>query len=75
MPTAVETRVYFRPVGYNGLARCFINPAMPTRWQCRLPVGAPVVAVVLQTRGGLLLYGTQAVTVQANQALSPPWKF
>ncbi len=72
VPSAVETRVYFRPVGYNGLARCYTSLAAPNRWQCRLPVGAPVVAVVLQTRGGRLYYATQTVTVQAGQILQPP---
>lgn len=71
VPPAIETRVYFRPVGFNGLARCFTSSAAPTRWECRLPVGAPVVAVVLQTRGGRLYYATQAVTVQAGQVLQP----
>ena len=68
---ATDTRVYFRPVGFNGLARAVATPSA-TRWSCRLPLGAPVVAVVVQIRGGQLYYGTQAVTTQANQVVQPP---
>ena len=67
---ASETRVYFRPVGYNGLARC-VATAAPTRWASNLPLGAAVVAVVLQVRGTQLYYGTQPVTTQANQVVQP----
>ena len=68
---ATDTRVYFRPVGFNGLARTVATPSA-TRWSCRLPLGAPVVAVVVQIRGSQLYYGTQAVTTQANQVMQPP---
>ena len=71
VPTgATDTRVYFRPVGFNGLARAV--PTAATRWSCNLPLGAPVVAVMLQVRGSQLYYGTQAITTQANQVVRPP---
>ena len=73
VPTgAAETRVYFRPVGYNGLARGTAATPAATRWASLLPAGARVVAVVLQHRAGQLYYGTQALTVQAGQIVQPP---
>ena len=71
VPTgATDTRVYFQPVGFNGLARAV--PTAATRWSCNLPLGAPVVAVMLQVRSSQLYYGTQAITTQANQVVRPP---
>ncbi|MDB5234485.1 MAG: hypothetical protein JWR44_1478 [Hymenobacter sp.] len=67
---ATETRVYFRPVGYNGLARCVATPST-TRWASNLPIGADVIAVVLQERSGQLYYGTQRLTTQAGLVVSP----
>ncbi|MBF9237175.1 hypothetical protein I2I05_07180 [Hymenobacter sp. BT683] len=63
------TRVYFRPVGFNGLAIGYNSAA--TRWICNLPIGADMVAVVLQERGGQLYYGTERFTVRATSVLTP----
>ena len=70
---ASETRVYFRPVGYNGLARARSSSSVvaSTRFTSLLPLGAAVVAVVLQAREGQLYYGTQTVTTQAGQVIQP----
>lgn len=69
--SAIITRVYFRPIGFNGLARGQVL-ATPARWGAILPIGAPMVAVVLQEKAGQLYYGTQRFTVQANQPLLSP---
>lgn len=65
------TRVYFRPVGYNGLARCYSSAATPTRWNSYLPYGADVIAIVLQERAGQLYYGTQRLTTAAGTVATP----
>ena len=68
---AMPTKVYFRPIGYNGLARCL--PLLGTSsWEFPLPSGADVVAVVIQERGGRLYYGTQRVMAAAGLVLTPP---
>lgn len=67
---ASETRVYFRPIGFNGLARCVSTS--PTRWASNLPLNADVVAVVLQTRDNQLYYGTQRLTTRASLVVTPP---
>ncbi|GAB3849290.1 hypothetical protein GCM10028822_13460 [Hymenobacter terrigena] len=69
--TTTGTRVYFRPVGYNGLARCYPTAASPTRWNSSLPYGADVIAIVLQERDGLLYYGTQRLTTAAGAVVTP----
>ena len=66
-----STNVYFRPVGFNGLARSYAYLPAPTRWECFLPVGADVIAVVLQQRDGQLYFGTQRFTVQSNATVTP----
>lgn len=71
VPTATRTHVYFRPVGFNGLARGFAANTPTTRWNGYLPFGSDVIAVVLQERGGQLYYGTQRITTAANQVISP----
>ena len=68
---AAVTRVFFRPVGLNGMARGFLNNSSTTRWNCFLPYGADVIAVVLQERGGQLYYGTQRLTTAANTVVTP----
>jgi hypothetical protein len=68
---ATYTRVYFRPVGYNGLARCYQPSATSGRWQAYLPGGADVIAVVLQERNGQLYYGTQRFNTAANAVVTP----
>ncbi|WP_201982418.1 hypothetical protein [Hymenobacter rubidus] len=71
--SATATRVYVRPVGFNGLARCgYTNFGTGSRWYCLLPYGAAVIAVVLQERGGVLYYGTQRTTTAANLVITPP---
>lgn len=67
----LTTRVYFRPVGYNGLARGFQSAASATFWQAYLPYGADVVAVVLQESNGQLYYGTQRFNTAANTIVTP----
>jgi hypothetical protein len=67
---ATATRVYFRPVGYNGLARC-VAESSPDHWACNLPIGADVIAVVLQEREGQLYFGTQQVITQPNLVVTP----
>jgi hypothetical protein len=69
--TPTGTRVYFRPVGYNGLARGFASPASATAWSSYLPYGADVIAIVLQERDGLLYYGAQRLTTAAGTVVTP----
>lgn len=69
--TPTGTRVYFRPVGYNGLAKGFASPASATTWNGYLPYGVEVVAIVLQERDGLLYYGTQRLTTAAGMVVTP----
>ena len=69
--TATVTRVFFRPVGFNGVARGYLNYPSPTRWNCYLPYGVDVIAVVLQERDGQLYYGTQRLTTAANAVVTP----
>jgi outer membrane protein assembly factor BamB len=65
-----DTRVYLRPVGFNGLAR--IAPTTTgTSWQASMPVGAEMIAVVLQSINGQLYYGTQKVFIQNNLVITP----
>ena len=68
---ATTTRVYFRPVGFNGLARCYASSSSTTRWDSRLPFGADVIAVVLQERNGQLYFGTERLTAQAGAVATP----
>ncbi|GAB3588967.1 hypothetical protein [Hymenobacter daeguensis] len=67
----ITTRVYFRPVGYNGLARGFQSAASATFWLASLPSGADVVAVVLQENNGQLYYGTQRFNTAASTIVTP----
>jgi hypothetical protein len=67
----MSTRVYFRPVGYNGLARGFQSAASATFWLANLPYGADVVAVVLQENNGQLYYGTQRFNTANNIVVTP----
>ncbi len=69
--TAAGMRVYFRPVGLNGLARGVLAYPSPTRWSSTLPYGVDVVAVVLQERAGHLYFGTQRVTTAAGLVVTP----
>ncbi|GAB3635542.1 hypothetical protein GCM10027422_11320 [Hymenobacter arcticus] len=66
---AGETRVYLRPVGYNGLLK--LRPTYPTDWQNNLPTGADMVAVVLQSINGQLYYGTQRITISNGLTITP----
>lgn len=68
---AAVTRVFFRPVGLNGMARGFLNYGSLTRWNCYLPYGIDVIAVILQERGGQLYYGSQRLTTAANTVVTP----
>ena len=67
----MSTRVYFRPVGYNGLARGFQSAVSATLWLANLPYGADVVAVVLQENNGQLYYGTQRFNTANNIIVTP----
>ena len=77
-PLATETRVYLRPVGFNGLlslvklttATTSTN-ATRTTWQGTMPAGAPMIAVVVQGTGTQLYYGTERFTTQASQVIKP----
>lgn len=69
--TATATRVYLRPVGFNGLARCYMSSTSGTRWSSLMPYGANVVAVVLQERNGQLYYGTQQFNTAARLIVTP----
>lgn len=66
-----ETRVYLRPVGFNGLARLAPTDGTGTRWTRAMPAGADMVVVVLQSVKGQLYYGTQRITVQPNLVINP----
>lgn len=72
-PLATETRVYLRPVGFNGLARMVKSNATSTSatWQGNMPAGAPMIAVVVQGTGTQLSYGTERFTTQAGQVIKP----
>jgi hypothetical protein len=70
--TTTGTRVYFRPVGYNGLARSYASSSAATSWSSYLPYGADVIAIVLQERDGLLYYGTQRLTTAAGMIVTLP---
>jgi hypothetical protein len=67
----IITRVYFRPVGFNGLARGFQSAASATFWLANLPSGADVVAVVLQENNGQLYYGTHRFNTATNIIVTP----
>lgn len=68
---AGETRVYLRPVGYNGLAPLYATSATGTLWQTTVPTGAVMKAVVLQSVSGQLYFGTQQLTVQSGLSITP----
>lgn len=65
-----DTRVYLRPVGFNGLAR-LAPTTTGTSWQASMPVGAEMIAIVLQSVNGQLYYGTQKVSIQNNLVVTP----
>lgn len=66
-----ETRVYLRPVGYNGLLYLSKNNSRaPNGWAAPRP-GAAMIAVVFQWADGQLYYGTQRVTIASGQVISP----
>lgn len=66
-----ETHVYLRPVGFNGLARLAPDYGAGISWTGTMPVGADMIAVVLQSVNGQLYYGTQRVTIQNNLVIFP----
>lgn len=68
---AGETRVYLRPVGYNGLLQLGAKNSLYTEWLNDVPVGADMVAVVLQSINGQLYYGTQRVTISSGLVINP----
>ncbi|MDJ0366120.1 hypothetical protein QMK33_13240 [Hymenobacter sp. H14-R3] len=69
-----DTRVFLRPVGYNGLARLPspVAGSARTRWAYSLPIGVEMIAVVLQSVQGQLYYGTQRLTSQSGLVVTPP---
>jgi hypothetical protein len=68
---AGATRVYLRPVGYNGLLKLWPVTTAGTNWQKYAPNGAEMVAVVLQSINGQLYYGTQRITISNGLTISP----
>jgi len=68
---AAETRVYLRPVGYNGLLHLWARNPTDTNWLGNVPAGADMIAVVLQSVNGQLYYGTQRVTITTGLVISP----
>jgi hypothetical protein len=66
-----ETQVYMRPIGFNGLARPWPSNTPTTDWQRELPIGADMIAVVLQSINGQLYYGTQRVTISSGLIIKP----
>lgn len=68
---AAETRVYLRPVGYNGLLQLWARNPLDTDWLGNVPAGANMLAVVLQSVNGQLYYGTQRVTITPGLVISP----
>ena len=71
VPAATGTRVYFRPVGLNGLGGTVLAYPSLTRWYGTLPYGVDVVVVVVQERAGHLYFGTQRVTTTAGLVVTP----
>jgi hypothetical protein len=69
--TAAETRVYLRPVGYNGLLQLWARNPVDTDWLGYVPTGADMIAVVLQSVNGQLYYGTQRVTISTGLVINP----
>jgi hypothetical protein len=65
------TRVYLRPVGYNGLLKLWPTTQPGTTWQKDAPLGAEMIAVVIQSVGGQLYYGTQRLTISNGVTISP----
>jgi hypothetical protein len=63
--------VFMRAVGYNGLARLLPNNATQTSWAGQLPIGASMVAAVLQSINGQLYFGSQPLTTQNNLVVTP----
>jgi hypothetical protein len=68
---AGETRVYLRPVGYNGLMKLWPSTTAGTTWPKSVPAGAEMIAVVLQSVNGQLYYGTQRITTSNGLTISP----
>lgn len=66
-----NTRVFLRPVGFNGLSRLYSTNSNGTQWAQTMPLGSDVVVAVLQSIGGQLYYGTQRLLVQANSVVTP----
>ena len=68
---AGATRVYLRPVGYNGLLKLWPTTLAGTNWQKSAPAGADMIAVVLQSINGQLYYGTQRITISNGLTINP----
>jgi len=66
-----DTRVFLRPVGFNGLGRLYPTNSSGSQWTQSMPPGSEVVVAVLQSIGGQLYYGTQRLVVQANATVTP----
>jgi hypothetical protein len=69
--TLTNTRVFLRPIGFNGLSRLYPDNANGTQWVQYVPLGSEVVVAVLQSVNGQLYYGTQRLVVQANSVVTP----
>lgn len=66
-----STRVFLRVVGLNGLARLYPTTPAQTAWVGQLPSGASMVAAVLQSIGGQLYFGAQALNTQPSLVITP----
>ncbi len=69
--TAGATRVYLRPIGYNGLLKLWPTTQPGTVWQNYAPIGTEMLAIVLQSVNGQLYYGTQRLTISSGVTISP----
>ncbi|RYY19215.1 MAG: hypothetical protein EOO36_06275 [Cytophagaceae bacterium] len=65
-----STRIFLRPVGFNGLISPYITSAQVS-WSGQLPTGASMVAAVLQSINGQLYFGSQPFTTQTSSTVAP----
>ena len=72
IPTADESLVFLRPVGYNGLYYLYKNGnGLSTDWYGVVPSNTLVEVLVLQAKNGQLYYGTQRITIQQTSLVEP----
>jgi hypothetical protein len=69
-----STHAFFQRVGANALARLYSNNAASASWSGSLPTGFTMRAIVLQSIGGQLYFGTQffsTTSTQNNLTITP----